>query len=153
MTDSSKFFLPGDLVTADPALFGPSVHGTVFKVTGVPQGARGVNYTAKPVDPETGEFTGGRGLKGRGDSLVAYDPANPPSKHGVPLVLTPPMGSVVTVRLRNIDPATLFVVLGDARQANCVKLVRLGGDNGRYYPRVPVSTVTVVPLANLGLEA
>lgn len=142
----TRTFAIGDEVTADPALFGAGVAGIVYVIAKVPVGARGVNYVARPKGNPTG-----RGVKGPAYALRPYDPTAPAAAATViPYIPTPEMGTVVTVTgLRDEKDGALFVVLGDAKKPNAVRLVRLGGDNGRYYPAIPVTRVTVVDPARI----
>lgn len=146
----NRTFARGDEVTADPALFGPGVAGIVYVIEKVPTGARGVNYVARPKGNPTG-----RGVRAPGYALRPYDPATDPAPRPVIECLpTPTLGSVVTVTgMRQEADGTLFVVLGDAKKPNAVRLVRLGGDNGRYYPSIHVSRLTVVDPATIRLAA
>lgn len=142
----TRTFAIGDEVTADPALFGAWVAGIVYVIEKVPTGARGVNYVAKPKGNPTG-----RGVRCPAYALRPYDPTAPAATATmIPYMPTPEMGAVVTVAdLRDEKDGALFVVLGDAKKPNAVRLVRLGGDNGRYYPAIPVSRVTVVDPARI----
>lgn len=47
----------------------------------------------------------------------------------------------------------MYVVLGEGRELNRWKIVKLGGDNGRYWPKVPREFLTVVDPATLTLAA
>lgn len=142
----NRTFAIGDEVTADPALFGPGVAGIVYVIEKVPTGARGVNYVARPKgNPH------GRGVRAPGYALRPYDPTTDPAPVAViPYLPSPVLGSVVTVTgMRDEADGTLFVVLGEAKKPNAVRVARLGGDNGRYYPAVPIAVLTVVDPATL----
>lgn len=142
--NATATFNTGDLVTLDPAHF-PGLTGRVFQIEKVPAGARGVNYIAQPVDGI------GRGVKAPAYCFTAYDPDAP----AVPVALpdytpAPSPGTVVRVTgIAKIDPNTLYVVLGEARQINHTKLVKMGGDNGRYWPRIPTARLTVLSLTEV----
>lgn len=130
----------GDLVIASPDSGFPSnVLGRVHVVTEVPKTARGINYTAKPRnDPHA------RGLRGPAHVFKAWDPADA-AQTAVEVPLPPDVGAVVTVDYVKIDPNDLYVVLGDSRgHPDCVKIARLGGDGGTFWPRIPVRMLTVV---------
>lgn len=149
-TLQGKTYKVGDLVVPDPAFWGDKASG-VYEVTKAPTRANEKNYVAKPVDAE-GNPQGGRGIRGPAYALNPYTPGqDTPNVTRIPLVATPPMGAVVKVTLPNVNPETLFVVLGDGRQPNTVRLAYLGGHpEGRYYPKMPVAVCAVVDPATLG---
>jgi hypothetical protein len=129
-----------DLVTLDD----PRFPGIVWKVTKQPQGARGVNYVlANVTNP------GARGARMPEDLMRPYtgtesDAARPTATL---IPLPPPVGTVVLVRHRQFHPDALHVVTGD--KGDGVRLVRLGADGGRYYPNIPTTLITVVPVAEV----
>lgn len=143
----------GDLVTPDPAAYGPGVRGKVYEIVKVPRTAREVNYTARPQgDPN------GRGIKGPAWALLPHDPATTTTTAtGVTMVPipvyvpTPEAGTLVRVTgVPKINPTDLYVVQGDARNAAAaVKIVKLGGEGGRYWPKIPVARLTVIPVSAL----
>ena len=131
----------GQEVTVDAAAFGRRFPG-VFIITKVPHGARGVNYVAKPKDNLVG-----MGVRGPAEVFLAHETGTPaPDLFApVPYVHVPCAGTVVAASgLRGVADGTLFVILGQARVAGAAKIVRLGGENGRYYPSVAMSKLTVV---------
>jgi hypothetical protein len=144
----SNTFHPGDRVTISPdAGFGPSVDlSAVYVIRTVPRGANGVNYTA---DPEQG----GRGVRAPGYAFVAFD-GTPPAKHA-PIASVPSIeaGNIVTVKHPKIAAGQLYVVLGPARKAGGTKIVKLGGDGGRYWPSMPTRLLTVIDPSTIRVEA
>lgn len=144
VTQGVQTFAVGDLVTGDPVSF-PGLASKVMRIEKVPTGPRGVNYVAKPLD-------GSRGARGPAYCFRPHQPDGTPGVGmlGVPYeeIPLPPMnGSVVKIAGRGWkgDPATLYVVVAESRKGGGVKVYPLGGSD-RYYPHVPLSMVTVVPL-------
>jgi hypothetical protein len=117
----------GQYVTVDDERF-PGV----YKIAGIGK----VNMSLDPV-------AGGRGLRvppfalrpASAEQVEAAEAARP----AVPVST----GSVV--RYRNPKAAGHLCVVIKLHQDGSVNLARLGGDNGRYWPRVPPRHVTVVP--------
>jgi hypothetical protein len=57
-------------------------------------------------------------------------------------------GSIVRVNgISKIDPSTLFVVIQD--KGFTAKLVKLGGDGGRYWPNIPRTALTLVDVKDI----
>jgi hypothetical protein len=143
----NRTYAVGDLVVPNPdAGWSRSMLGKTYRISKVPVGARGVNYTADASD-------GGRGLRGPADAFLPADAA--PTVTAVPVPVyepTPPVGTVVTVTgVAKINPRDLYVVTAESRKPNCVRLSRLGGGDGsRYWPSIPVRLCTVVPLNEIG---
>lgn len=141
----------GDLVVPNPSAYPANIHGVVFKIVKLPVGARGVNYVCERADGT------GRGLRGPAWALLPHDPAAVPASTvpgrvvtAIPILPIPDVGAVVLVKgVRKIDPKTPYVVTAESRKPNCVRLTRLGGEDGRYWPSVPVENVTVISLADL----
>jgi hypothetical protein len=146
-------FAVNALVLADDTRF----PGVVWKVRTQPAGARGVNYTLDNISTP-----GARGLKAPEHVLTAFDgteeDARDPEKIAArqraayvqAFVPAPEVGAVVTVDNPRIDARLLFVVMAD--KGDGVKLVRLGGDGGRYYPNIPTKYVTEVPAADIATK-
>lgn len=138
----------GDVVVVDGIGWPAQYRGRAFRITKVPVGARGVNYTAEPVDGS------GRGIKAAAYQLL---PNGHPTEVNLPptvlpaYVPLPEVGAVVAVKgIRNLDAHTLYVVQGAARNHfDAVKLVRLGGEGGRYWPAIPVKNVEVIPVSEI----
>jgi hypothetical protein len=148
METAERTFALGDLVTVKPDMFGSQVSTVqVFKITKVPHGAREVNYVADPHE------SGGRGVRGPAYAFEPYDPANPP-KPVVGLPWEPPnlldVGTIVRVKgARQIDPTVLYVVTGNSRDLKGNRLVKVGGDGGRYWKSIPTSRCEVIDPSRL----
>lgn len=157
ITDTAtRSFKVGDEVVADPnAGWQAGVLGRVYVISKVPTGRNGVNYIATAND-------GGKGLRARGSMLLpapaggasaALESAYKALTTTVEYVPLPTMGTVVTVSgISKIAPTALYVVLGESAsrtKPNCVKLVRLGGEGGRYWPAIPAKNLTVVDAGTL----
>lgn len=130
-------FQIGDIVRLNPdaGWTETSLH-VLYEVTKVPSGSRQVNYQVTPLG-------GGRGAKGPANAFLSAGGHIAPSSTYPDYVPAPTMGSVVTTTAHGVKPGN-YVVLGEARKPNHVKLVKLGGDNGRYYPAVPTRSCTAV---------
>lgn len=136
----------GDRFTVRPDLFPRGCHGVVYVVTSVPKGSRGVNYTGAPADGV------GRGVRAPEYAMRPYVEGEQPEPEPSPLATLaamPDVGALVTVKsdapTRSVPKGPLYIVLGAARNhIDAVRLVRLGGDGGRYYTRVPVAWLTVI---------
>lgn len=136
-------FKVGDRFTVDPATFPPMTHGVVYVVESVPRGRAGVNYVGRP------ESGSGRGVRAPEHAMTAYVEGETPTPPSLTFTAPPCVGTLVKVKAdaptRNIPKEALFVVLGEARNhPDAVRLVKLGGDEGRYFTRVPVAWVDVV---------
>lgn len=138
----------GDLVVPDFEQFGPGVTPTVHKITKAPRTAREVNYVADPI-------AGGRGLKAPAFAFLPFEGTEEeaqewkrPSLTQVEYLPTPAHGTVVKIGgIPKINPEHLYVVIGDAKKLNNVRVCRLGGVDGRrYWPAIPVQKLTIIPL-------
>jgi hypothetical protein len=134
----------GDFVMVAGMYARPRDRGVIYRVTKVMP----VNIVAEPVH-------GGRPIKGKPDLFV---PA-PADAHTSATVSTiayqAPLscGEVVTVAGPGWrQPAEqLYVVLRESPDGK-VKLARLGGEGGRYWPSIPRSMVTVVDPTRITLS-
>lgn len=156
-------FQTGDLFTVDPALYPAACHGQVYQVIKVPTGARQVNYTGKPVRKvgDTWELMPAPGVKARAENMTKVDRDTEPAPYSdgarvatvVEYKPLPDVGALVRIGPSHGNlPAGLFVVLGDSRKPNAVRLAKLGGDGGRYWPSVPVDWCTVIDPARVRIE-
>lgn len=134
----SSAFAIGDLVIIDPQVATPAYLGKVYRVTRLLK----VNVVIEPVG-------GGRGVRVKPDLLqpAPTDTAQTTPTSAaevVPYQAPLDAGAVVTVAgPRWTQPADqLYVVLRD--KGDRVSIVKLGGDDGRYWPRVPRAMLTVV---------
>jgi hypothetical protein len=144
--NAQKLFKVGDLVTIDPEAYSAGAIRGVYRVRKVPVG-NGYNYTCDSV-------LGGRGVKAAPYSMTKFDGTEADAKtwlsDGVRVLdpsefaLPPATGTVVTVKgVRTITEGVPYVVTGESRKGGA-KLVRLGGDNGRYFPHIPVKYLRVL---------
>lgn len=138
-------FKIGDLFTVDPTLFPTQCHGVVYRVESLPKGAKGVNYKGVPADG------GGRGVRAPEYAMRRYEgPTDPKITNTTSMIVpSPPVGALVRVKddapSVHLERGGLYVVLGDARNSfTAVRLARLGGDHGRYFPKIPVAWLDVV---------
>lgn len=124
----------GGRVICDPAQTPPRLHGVVYVID-----------RFGPVNAILSRPDGGRGLKIHPSALLPAPVAGAAVVTTVPLPLPPlDLGSVVTVASPRWTGGTeLQVVLAD--YGDTVKLVRLGGNGGRYWPKVPRAWLTPVP--------
>ena len=140
---SSRFAI-GDLVIIDPQVATAAYLGKVYRVTRLVK----VNVLIEPVD-------GGRGVRIKPD-LLQPAPTDPHAAKAavvaVPYQAPLDAGTVVTVAgLRWKQPAEqLYVVLRDTGGGRA-SIVKLGGDDGRYWPGVPHSMITVVDPSRIHL--
>lgn len=128
-----------DLVTIHPdCARNPAEGSRVWRITKLPTGGRGVNYTATPLD-------GGRPMLGRASLWKPYagnhDAALAAAR---PAPARPVLGAVVTVSGPNWKQPleTRWVVLGTGDTT--AKLAKLGGDDNRFWPRIPLSYLATV---------
>lgn len=136
---STRKFQVGDLFTVDPALYPAQCHGVVYRVESLPKGANGVNYKGLPVDGS------GRGVRAPEYAMRPHDPNEQQQERPKYLPL-PEIAAVVRVNgVRGINPSDLYVVTGyPSNRMNAVRLMRLGGEGGRYWKAIPVSALEVV---------
>ena len=145
-------FAVGDKFTVDPdAGFPASCIGVVYAVTHVPTGKRQINYQGTPVDGR------GRGVRAPEWTMRRYVEGETPLPSRAEAYVPPPTAGAL-VRIKPDAPSTsvpkgvLFVVMGPARNhLDAVKLVRLGGDGGRYWPRVPNAWLDVLDASRVRL--
>jgi hypothetical protein len=136
-------FKVGDIVhlVAD-AGFSERYRSMTYRIQGVPAGARGVNYTAKPVDAKDVPLTSERGVRapercfdfGR---AKAYDYASAITM--IDSLLKP--GTLVSMARR----PGLFVVTGTTAKGH--RIFPLGGSD-RYLTNVPRSSLTVLEVVH-----
>lgn len=133
---------PGDLVVVDPTYATSRHAGRVFRVVRYLK----VNVEVEPLD-------GGRPLRGAPALFVPYEgdvsvTAATTAGTGTPFLDFLWPGQVVTVTGPGWErPADERYVVLVQRDATRVSLARLGGDEGRTYPRVPRSYLTVVDVS------
>lgn len=136
-TATQTRFQMGDLVTPVPGMFSVAmVNAGPYKITKVPVGPREKNYVAMPVEGN------GRGIRAPGYALAPYD-NEAPARHADGGLVFLDVGTVVTVEHPKFKPADLYVVIGSSRKGGN-RLVKLGGDGGRYWPSIPTTLCTVV---------
>lgn len=143
-------FKVGDLFTVDPALYPAQCHGVVYRVESLPKGAKGVNYVGKPADGE------GRGVRAPEYAMRPHDASAPAPEPtiGRPYVPLPEIATIVRVHgIRNIDPHDLYVVTGyPQRRVDAVRLIKVGGENGRYWKAVPLTALEVIEPSRIKVE-
>ena len=137
-------FRVGDLVMVAEIYARPHDRGVIYRVTRVLT----VNIVAEPV-------TGGRPVKGKPELFVPA-PADAATTAAVTEIpYEPPLnsGQIVTVAGPGWrqPPANLYVVLRESPDGK-VKLARLGGENGRYWPGIPRRMLTVIDPARITLN-
>ena len=132
-----------DRVMIHPDVVTPEFRGVVFEVIELPKGSRGVNYRMR-------DLTTQKVLRCRGDLLIEAPAEGSSGPDAVRLSLQAfedpiHIGEVVTISgLGWKQPAqNLYVVLSQ-RSDGQYKVARLGGDNDRYYPKIPRSMLTRV---------
>lgn len=141
-TTAAKPFAIGDLVIVNPR-HSAKFPGHVFKVTKINQTTVGI----APHAPATG-----RAMRAEPSMLLpaptGQDTAAAAEATSVAPVLC--IGTVVTIIGSGwVQPETdLFVVVMD-RCDGTVKVVRLGGDAGDYFPKVRRERITPVPAGDL----
>ncbi len=144
---SRKPFTMGDRVIVAPDFARPAHRGVVYRVTR----ALPVNVVVEPV-------AGGRPMRINPTYLLPAPEATTPADSvaiGVPYAPQPQpleQGTVVTVAGPGWKqpPEQLYVVLrdnGDGRAS----IVKLGGDNGRYWRGVRRTLITVIDPARITL--
>lgn len=150
MTITTPTYAVGDYVVIDThdglVTLPKTVDGdAVYRVTKAPTGARQKNYSITPVG------TSSPGVKITGDMLRAATSAQVEQALAKPAAAPlPTVGEVVTSS--HLDGT--YVVLGLSRsKPDSVKLARLGGDNGTYYPSVAASALTVVSPEKISVNA
>lgn len=91
---------------------------------------------------------GGAEVPAHADQIVLADRATTLAANKVVPAPTLYAGSVVNlsgrVEVRGVDPMTELVVLKVHADAT-IDMARLGGDEGRYFRKVPVSAVELIP--------
>lgn len=133
-----------DIVTPNPdAGWARRMIGTLYKVTAVPTGARGVNFKASPCDAD-GKILPGQGLRGPAWSLIS-----PTEAAAAPvLVALPPVGSVCAVNVGESSlEAGFYTVIGHT-DATRVRAILIGDTSGRYY-RAPGKALRVLDPADV----
>lgn len=134
-----------DLVVIDDAFAPGHVAGVVFRVTKVNK----VTVDLEPV-------TGGRGVRtGMAVRLATDEEIAAGNAAATVVPLTPLLaeGNIVTVTgSRKIPADALYVVLRVSADA-AVNLVKVGGDGGRYWSKVPASMCTIVDPARITLTS
>ena len=120
----------------------------VWTVTKAPTRANEVNYTLTPAD-------GGRGLKIRGQYLLPFNGEEIPATGPIGIPYQPPLvtGTVVTVAGPGWAGTTNPYVVLDQNPNGSAKLVMLGGDDYRYWKKVPRSFLTVIENPTLAVTA
>ncbi|NAZ84634.1 hypothetical protein [Kineococcus indalonis] len=134
----------GDLVTLHPDYVGGK-HDTnrVYEITKRPSRAGERNYTGTPLD-------GGQGLRGAAQLWKPYtgDAAAARAAAAANTVVEPDKGAVVTIDGPTSYPdGTRFVVF-DVRERKA-RLIKLGGDGGRYLRNVAVTRLRIVDPSTL----
>lgn len=145
---TTQLYVVGDLVKPAPNAGWPQhMLNQVFVVEKVPAGARGVNYTVKPQNGV------GRGARGPEDAFVPYDPDAPaPLVEEMPYIPLPDIGTLCRVKptVRGPEPGALYVVTGyPQKRIDAVRLVKLGGENGRYWRAIPLTAIEIIDPARL----
>jgi hypothetical protein len=136
-TATSVFFLD-DLVTVHPAARGKLPADAVYRVVATPGGSR-TKYLVENV-------ADGSRISGHPGAFVRHE--GPAPEAAAPLAPLQ-VGAVVRAEAgHKLDPAALYVVLGTKADGG-VKLVRLGGEGGRYWPSVRRRWLTEVDAAPL----
>jgi hypothetical protein len=143
MNSTGRTYNRNDLVTLDSLFQRPGDAGKVWKVTKAPTARNQVNYLIEPVN-------GGVGLRVKGYMLQPATEAEQAAAKAiaaaVPLLEPLHAGQVVTVTGHSkVTPTDRYVVLGQ-KADDKVKLVKLGGEGGRYWPSIPRTLLTVVPV-------
>jgi hypothetical protein len=129
-------FATGDLVILDPTWVQPRRPQLVYRVTKLAP----VNLTATPVG------TAGRPIKGDKDMFLPAPPDLAAAALAAEATAPAPFwpGTVVTVTgpRWSQPPEQLYVVL--QLKDTTAAIARLGGDNGRLWPRMPLTALTAV---------
>ncbi len=149
---SEHSYTIGDRVIVDPAVARASHHGVVYRVTRLLP----VNVV---VEPEGGGRTMKinprylRAAPESGDNTSTDATAAQASVELVPYETPLDQGTLVTVAGPGWKqpPGELYVVLRD-NKAGRISLVKLGGDNGRYWRGVSRRLLTVVDSARVRLD-
>lgn len=140
----------GDIVYPKAGIGWPrDVVGRPFVVTKVPTRSNAVNYFLSACDDEGNLIPGGCQLKGRPGGFstskftstsVEYEP-------------NPAVGALVRPDADSGIPAGVYVVIGETDERR-VRIMLLGGDNGRYWRAYSRSlTVIKADAATAALEA
>ncbi len=148
MTTTTQVWKLDDRVHPAPGMFSASVNtADVYRIVKCPTRSNEVNYRAEPVTRP-----GAPALRAGGWAFVPADGA--PAKAVPPVEVVdrfPDVGAIVWVSHPKFQKTDLYVVLGYSRSGGC-KLVKLGGENGRYWPSIPAGMVHALPIG-LVLEA
>jgi hypothetical protein len=144
--DTHRTYHVGDLVEVVPTDYPQGAIVGIYRVKKVPVGSKAYNYVLESVH-------GLKGVKADAYSMIPFDgsekdamTANIPAGVNIDdLKPTPAVGTVVLARnLRGVPYGVPLVVLGNGGKPNTVKIARLGGDNGRFWPSIPKRFITVV---------
>lgn len=138
----SDMLIKGEMVTLNPLCKGDFPTNSVFEVIKVLVGNRQVNYRAKYTRT-------GRVVIGPRSSFIKTTDA-PMAKavvEFVPFLERLWVGQAVTVSGSgwNFSTTELYVVIGD-KADDTYKIAKLGGDEGRYFNKIPRQMLTVVEL-------
>lgn len=128
----------GDLVRISDDYATAATRGRIFRVTKFLK----VNIVAEPVE-------GGRSIKGNPDLFVAVSESETAKVTTIPFTPLLYVGQVVQVAGGSgwREPKDRFFVVIREGNDGKVKIVRLGGDDGRYWPGVPKTWLKVVDVA------
>ena len=136
-------FVPGDLVRLAEDVGTKRERTFVFCVTDTKPVNGRIDYKIQPVQGGSITIAQAVHLEPASDRDKAVAAATPVAK------FTPCVGQVVTAsRLAGQAPDVLMVVLAVNRDAT-VKLARLGGDDGRYFPKVDIANLTLAAVPTL----
>lgn len=101
--------------------------------------------TQTPINPLTSTAIGGLTEYSAAEAIVQDVPVYAPLEIGTVVRVAGP-----SVPKAKLSPDTLMVVLADnTYKNNSVKLVELGGNKGRYWPKIPRGYITVVKLVDI----
>lgn len=140
-------FKMGDVVTVAPGVFAERVSTMLpYEITKVPTRSNEVNYVATPKG-------GGRGVRAPAYAFVKFEGGYNEAavQRAVAYEIPLDQGVVVTVNHPKLG-THLYVCTGTSRDGRTNRLVKLGGDGGRYW-RIPTRLCTVVDVELLKVVA